>query len=104
MMMSNRFQHIINSNKMVLVDFYADWCIPCKQVPPILKQVKVELNESLRIIKVNVDKNPLIATKYQIRNLPTVIIFKNGELIWKGMGVIDIEDIKTVIQNHKIIK
>ncbi len=86
---------------MVLVDFYADWCIPCKQVPPILKQVKHEMDEKLRIIKVNVDKNPLIATKYHIRSLPTVLIFKKGEVVWSGMGVLDIDEIKTFVRNQK---
>lgn len=100
-MVSPRFQNIINSNNLVLVDFYADWCIPCKQVPPILKQVKQELDEKLRIIKVNVDKNPMIATKYHIRSLPTVLIFKKGEVVWSGMGALDIEEIKTFVRNQK---
>ncbi len=101
-MVSPRFQNIINSDKLVLVDFYTDWCIPCKQIPPILKQVKHELEEKLRIVKVNVDKNPMIATKYHIRSLPTVIIFKKGEVIWTGMGALDIEEIKSVVRNHSI--
>ena len=99
-MMSTRFQNIINSNKIVLVDFYADWCIPCKQIPHILKQIKEEIDENFRIVKVNVDKNPMIATKYQIRNLPTVIIFKKGEVVWTGMGTLDIEEIKSVVQKQ----
>ena len=77
--MNERFLNIINSDKPVLVDFFADWCEPCKQMAPILKDVKMELKENIRILKVNVDKNPVIATKYQIRNVPTVIIFKNGQ-------------------------
>jgi len=81
--MNGRFVNIINSNKPVLVDFFADWCQPCKQMSPILKEVKSELKENVRIIKVNVDKNPAIATRYQIRSIPTVIVFKNGEPIWE---------------------
>ena len=96
-MMSAKFQSIINSNKPVLVDFYADWCSPCKQVPAILKEVKDALKENIRIIKVNVDKNPLIATKYQIRSLPTVMVFKNGEAKWIGMGIRSANEIKEVI-------
>ena len=101
-MVSPRFLNIINSNKLVLVDFYADWCIPCKQIPPILKQVKDELDEKLRIVKVNVDKYPVIATKYQIKSLPTVLIFKKGEVVWSGKGTLDIEEIKSFVRNQNI--
>jgi thioredoxin 1 len=98
--MIGKFQNIINSNQPVLVDFYADWCAPCRQMPPILKDVKNELKEKIRIIKVNVDKNPQIATRYQIRSIPTVMIFKNGESIWKGMGVRPAHEIKSVLRSY----
>ena len=97
--MNEKFQNIINSKRPVLVDFYADWCVPCKQVPPILKQVKQELHESVRIIKVNVDKNPFIATKYQIRSIPTIIVFKDGIPQWTGVGVRHVSELKEIIQN-----
>ena len=93
-----KFQNIINSKKPVLVDFYADWCGPCKQMPAILKEVKSDLKESVRIIKVNVDKNPVIATKYQIRNIPTVIVFKDGEAKWTGTGVRQASEIKSIVR------
>lgn len=95
-----KFKNIISSNRPVLVDFYADWCGPCKQMPPILKQVKDELRENIRIIKVNVDKNPAIATQYQIRSIPTLMIFKDGEEKWKGMGVRSAEEIKRLVQQQ----
>jgi thioredoxin 1 len=98
--MNERFLHIINSDKPVLVDFFADWCEPCKQMAPILKDVKSELKENVRILKVNVDKNPVIATKYQIRSIPTVIIFKNGEPQWKGVGVKPATELKSVLRQH----
>ncbi|HSO89149.1 MAG TPA: thioredoxin [Draconibacterium sp.] len=98
--MNGRFLNIINSNKPVLVDFFADWCQPCKQMSPILKEVKSELKENVRIIKVNVDKNPAIATRYQIRSIPTVIVFKNGEPIWKGIGLQPACDLKTILRKH----
>ncbi len=83
-----------------MVDFFADWCGPCKQMSPILKEVKLELKENVRIIKVNVDKNPAIATRYQIRNIPTVIIFKNGEPRWKGIGLYPACELKTILRQH----
>lgn len=96
-MMSAKFQKLLNTKKTVVVDFYADWCIPCKQIPGILKEVKVKLKDSVRIVKVNVDKNPLIATKYKVRNLPTVMIFKNGEERWSTMGIFTANEIEKVI-------
>jgi len=98
--MNGRFVNIINSEKPVLVDFYADWCSPCKQIPPILKEIKSELKDDVRIIKVNVDKNPVIATRYQIRSIPTVIIFKNGEPRWKGVGVSTASELKAILKQH----
>lgn len=98
--MSERFLNIINSDIPVLVDFYAEWCGPCKQMSPILKDVKSEMKDSVRIIKVDVDKNPFIATKYQIRNVPTVIVFKNGEPQWKGVGVRPAYELKSVLRQH----
>jgi len=98
--MNERFLNIINSDKPVLVDFFADWCEPCKQMAPILKEVKSELKENVRILKVNVDKNPVIATKYQIRSIPTVIIFKNGEPQWKGVGVKPAFELTSILRQH----
>ncbi len=98
--MNHRFQHIINSSKPVLVDFYADWCVPCKEVPPILKKVKSELKEHVRIVKVNVDRNPYIATRYKVQNLPTIMVLKKGALQWKTEGVCDAEEIKSVVQKQ----
>jgi thioredoxin 1 len=95
-----KFQSIINSNQPVLVDFYADWCGPCKQMPPILKDVKEDLKQNVRIIKVDVDKNPQIATKYKIRSIPTIMIFKNGASIWKGLGVRPAHELKAVLREH----
>jgi len=83
----------------VLVDFYAEWCGPCKQVPPILKQVKDDLRDQVRIIKVDVDRNPQIASQFQIRSIPTLMLFKNGETKWTGMGVRSVSEIKTVVQS-----
>ena len=98
--MNGRFLNIINSEKPVLVDFYADWCAPCKQMPPILKDIKSELKDNVRIIKVDVDKNPVIASKYQIRSIPTVIIFKNGQPLWTGVGLRPAHELKSILRQH----
>lgn len=96
--MLGKFKNIINSNRPVLVDFYAEWCQPCKQMPAILKQVKEEMKEQVRIIKVDVDRNPQIASKYHIKSIPTVMIFKNGEAKWTGQGVRPAQEIKMMVQ------
>ncbi len=98
--MNGRFLNIINSSNPVLVDFYADWCGPCKQMPPILKEIKSEFKENVRIIKVNVDKNPIIASRYHIRSIPTVIIFKNGEPCWTGVGLRPANELTSILKSH----
>ncbi|WP_297100334.1 thioredoxin [uncultured Draconibacterium sp.] len=95
-----KFKNIINCKRPVLVDFYADWCGPCKQMPAILKQVKAELKENVKIIKVDVDRNPNIASKYQIRSIPTLMLFKDGELKWSGMGVRPAHEVKSIVEQY----
>lgn len=85
--MKGNFQDIINTKVPVLVDFYADWCAPCRAQAPILKQVKDQLGEGVKIVKVDVDKNPALATKYQIRSIPALLIFRGGQLAWRHQGV-----------------
>jgi len=87
------FNQIINTNKPVLIDFYADWCQPCKMVTPILKQVKDNLGDDVKIVKINVDKNPSISAKYSIRSIPTLILFKNGNVEWNKVGVASASEI-----------
>ncbi len=96
--MHDRFQNIINSDKPVLVDFYADWCSPCKMMSPILKEVKDHFKDNIRILKVNVDRNPVIASKYRIQSIPALLIFQNGEIRWKGVGVQSHEVLRDQIQ------
>ena len=91
------FNEIINSSTPVLVDFYADWCAPCKMMAPILHQVSKEMEGKVKVIKVNVDKNEDAARKYQIRSIPTMILFKNGKAVWQGVGVMQADQIKAII-------
>ncbi|WP_179352123.1 thioredoxin [Winogradskyella vidalii] len=96
----SKFSEIINQNHPVLVDFYADWCGPCKMLSPILKQVKDELGEGVSIIKIDVDKNQALASKYQVRGVPTMLLFKNGTQVWRQSGVLQKEAIINVISNN----
>jgi len=85
--MKGNFNTIINENRPVVVDFHAVWCGPCKAQSPVLKQVADELGERIRVIKIDVDQNNELASKYQIQSVPTLMIFKNGEVIYKQAGV-----------------
>lgn len=98
--MKSSFNNIINENLPVLVDFHADWCGPCKMLAPILKEVKHELKDSIKIVKIDVDKNQVIASKYQVRGVPTMILFKNGNQLWRQSGVVQKNDIINTIKQY----
>jgi thioredoxin 1 len=82
------FKEITNSNKHVLVDFHATWCGPCKTMAPILEDVKQKAPDSLRVVKIDVDKNQRLAEKLQVRGVPTLILYKDGEQVWRQSGVV----------------
>jgi thioredoxin 1 len=96
--MSN-FDTIIQSEKPVLIDFFATWCGPCKMLGPILKEVKDSLGNRVSIIKIDVDKNQQIASQYQVRGVPTMILFQSGKQLWRQSGVLTKEEIiKTILE------
>ena len=95
-----QFQSIIQSDTPVLVDFSAEWCGPCKMMAPVLKEVKYALNESVRILKVDVDKNPAVAAGYQIQGVPTLILFKNGQVKWRQSGVMPAAQLTNIIRQY----
>ena len=85
--MKGNFNQLINGDKPILIDFHAEWCGPCKTLTPIIKEVSKTMNGKIRVIKIDVDKNQAIAQKYQVRGVPTLALFKNGEIVWKESGV-----------------
>lgn len=97
--MKANFESVIASETPVLVDFFANWCGPCKMLAPILKEVKGELGDAVRIVKIDVDKNQSLATKYQVRGVPTMLLFKNGKQLWRQSGVLQKSAIINIISS-----
>ena len=96
------FNEIINADKPVLVDFFAEWCGPCKMMAPILKDVKKEVGDAITIIKVDVDKSPQAAQEYQVQGVPTLILFKNGKPLWRQSGVVLKAGLVSVIKKFTV--
>lgn len=94
----SKFNELIQSEKPVLVDFFAEWCGPCKMMAPILADLKKQVGESSSIIKIDVDKNPEAAAAYQVRGVPTLILFKKGEILWKQSGVVQANELSKIIK------
>ena len=98
--MKGNFKQLINSERPVLIDFYADWCGPCKTLSPILNEVSKELNGKVRIVKIDVDRNPAVAQSYQIRGVPTLMLFTKGKSVWRQSGVVGKRQIIDIINRH----
>lgn len=94
------FQEIIASDKPVLIDFSAEWCGPCKMMPPILQQVKHAMGDKVTIIKIDVDKNPQVANAYHVQSVPTLIVFKNSQTKWRQAGVVQAPQLQQILEQY----
>ena len=94
------FNEIINSNTPTLVDFYATWCGPCKMMSPILEDLSKDLDGKARILKIDVDKNQVISSKYKVRGVPNLIIFKEGKIVWRQAGVVQKSELMNILKQY----
>ena len=96
-----KFNNLIQAKQLVLVDFYADWCGPCKMMSPVLQETKKEVKDDVKIIKINVDQHQDLATKLMVKGVPTLLLFKNGKMMWRQSGVLTKNQLIEIINQHK---
>lgn len=99
-MANGNFSTLVNSEKLTFVDFSAEWCAPCKTMAPILEDLKSRVGDKARIIKIDIDRNPQAAAAYQVQSVPTLMLFKNGNVVWRQSGVIPAHFLQQVINEH----
>lgn len=97
------FQELIEGDTPVLVDFFAEWCGPCKMMQPILEDTSKKLAGKVRILKVDIDRNPLAASKFQVRSVPTLLLFQKGQIVWRQSGVVPAHQLVKVVENQLLI-
>ena len=92
------FNEIINSEQLTLVDFFATWCGPCKTMHPVLEQLKEQMGDRLRILKIDVDKNEALSATYRVQAVPTLMLFRQGQLIWRQSGALSLSQLKEIVE------
>lgn len=95
-----KFNDIINGEQLTLVDFFATWCGPCKQMHTVLEQLKQDMGDSIRIVKLDVDKNEALASAYRIQSVPTLMLFRSGQVLWRQSGALRLNDLKAIIKQY----
>lgn len=98
--MKTNFNTLIKSHDTVMVDFFAEWCGPCKMLAPNLKAMKDQLGNAVKVVKIDVDKNPSIAAQFQVRGVPTLLLFKNGQQVWRQSGLLQPQQLIDVVKSH----
>lgn len=98
--MTGKFEELIASEKPILIDFSAEWCGPCKMLAPTLQQLANDMGDKLRIVKIDVDRNPALAGKYKVSGVPTLMLFQNSQLKWRQSGVLSLPQLKSIINGH----
>ncbi len=98
--MSKSFSEIVNEKPLVLVDFFAEWCGPCKMMKPILEELKQKMGDEITILKVDVDKSPQASAAYNISGVPTLVLFKDGKLTWRQSGVVPASQLEKIIRSY----
>lgn len=96
------FEDLINSNKPVLIDFYADWCGPCKTLAPIIQDLKNEIGDKVRIVKIDIDANEALASKLQVMSIPTLMIYQDGKQLWRGTGLQTKQGLQNILNQYMI--
>jgi thioredoxin 1 len=99
--MMEKFNEMINDEQLTLVDFFATWCGPCKMMHPILEQLKEKMGDDIRILKVDVDKNEALSMQYRIQSVPTLMLFKKGEMLWRQSGAMSLNDLMQKISQQQ---
>ena len=94
------FNEIINSEQLTLVDFFATWCGPCKTLHPVLEQLKEQMGDRLRILKIDVDKNEALSASYRVQAVPTLMLFRKGELLWRQSGALSLRQLSGIVKDY----
>lgn len=98
--MAEQFNEIIKSGQLVLVDFFATWCVPCKRMHPVLEQLKEQLGDNIRILKLDIDKNQALSATYCVQSVPTLMLFRNGEMVWRQSGAMGGGELGSIVQRY----